>query len=119
MVACVVVAGFLTMVAVPGDHGLGARHRAPAAQVGAASGLLNLTNLFGTLFAPWIFGVLLDSYGNGPRTADTWRAICGWRCSRCWAPSAAVYLATRRRAPGGPYGRPDSSDRSVDGFVGQ
>jgi MFS family permease len=33
-------------------------------QVGSATGFLNLTNLLGTLFAPWLFGVLLDAYGT-------------------------------------------------------
>ena len=66
---------------------------------GAASGFLNLTNLLGTLFAPWIFGVLLDSYGKGPKDG-------GYLAGYLWLAlfplfgsiAGAVYLATRRAA---------------------
>lgn len=34
-------------------------------EVAPASGLIGLTNMFGTVFAPWIFGVTLDAYGTG------------------------------------------------------
>ncbi len=34
-------------------------------EVAPASGLIGLTNMFGTVFAPWIFGVILDAYGTG------------------------------------------------------
>ena len=64
VVACVVVAGFLTMVLFPAIIGSVPDIVRRRSQVGAASGFLNLTNLLGTLFAPWIFGVLLDSYGT-------------------------------------------------------
>jgi MFS family permease len=98
-VACVVVAGFLTMVLFPAITGsvpdIVRRH----ARVGAASGFLNLTNLLGTLFAPWIFGVLLDGYGTGP--ADR-----GYLADYLWLAlfpllgsiAGAFYLAVRRTA---------------------
>jgi MFS family permease len=66
VVVCVVVAGFLTMVLFPAIMGSVPDIVRRRAQVGAASGFLNLTNLLGTLFAPWIIGVLLDTYGTGP-----------------------------------------------------
>lgn len=34
--------------------------------VGAASGLIGMLNLIGSMLAPWLFGVLLDEYGAGP-----------------------------------------------------
>jgi len=68
-------------------------------QVGAATGFLNLTNLFGTLFAPWIFGVLLDTYGTGAQDQ-------GYLAGYLWLAlfpllgtiAAAIFMATRRSA---------------------
>ena len=34
--------------------------------IGPGTGFLNLTNMVGTLLAPWLFGVLLDAFGTGP-----------------------------------------------------
>jgi MFS family permease len=104
VVACVVVAGFLTMALFPAIMG-SVPDIVQRGQVGAASGLLNLTNLLGTLFAPWIFGVLLDSYGRGPQDS-------GYLAGYLWLAlfpllgtvTAAVYLVTRNRAPRGPRG---------------
>ena len=39
--------------------------RGPAA-VGAASGLVGLLNVGGSMLAPWLFGRLLDTYGTAP-----------------------------------------------------
>ena len=102
VVACVVVAGFLTMALFPAVMG-SVPDIVQRRQVGAASGLLNLTNLLGTLFAPWIFGVLLDSYGRGPQDG-------GYLAGYLWLAlfpllgtvTAAVYLVTRNRPPSGP-----------------
>ena len=64
VIACVVVAGFLTMAVFPAIIGSvpDIVHRPD--QVGPATGFLNLTNLVGTMLAPWLFGVLLDAYGT-------------------------------------------------------
>ena len=43
--------------------------------VGAATGLIGLLNLTGSMLAPWLFGVLLDTYGAGP--GDSGYAL-GW-----------------------------------------
>ena len=99
VVACVVVAGFLTMVLFPAIIGSVPDIVRRRSQVGAASGFLNLTNLLGTLFAPWIFGVLLDSYGTA-------RGHSGYLAGYLWLTAfplvgsiaAAVYLSTRRVA---------------------
>ncbi len=64
VIACVVIAGFLTMVVFPAIMGSVPEIVARPEQVGPATGFLNLTNLVGTLFAPWLFGVLLDAYGT-------------------------------------------------------
>ena len=64
VIACVVVAGFLTMAVFPAIMGSVPEIVARPEQVGPATGFLNLTNLVGTLFAPWLFGVLLDTYGT-------------------------------------------------------
>ncbi len=101
VVVCVVVAGFLTMALFPAIMG-SVPDIVQRRQVGSASGLLNLTNLLGTLFAPWIFGVLLDSYGRGPEDG-------GYLAGYLWLAlfpllgtvTAAIYLATRPRRPGG------------------
>jgi MFS family permease len=66
VIGCVVVAGFLTMVVFPAIMGSVPEIVARPEQVGPATGFLNLTNLVGTLFAPWLFGVLLDAYGTAP-----------------------------------------------------
>lgn len=66
VIGCVVVAGFLTMVVFPAIMGSVPEIVARPEQVGSATGFLNLTNLVGTLFAPWLFGVLLDAYGTAP-----------------------------------------------------
>ena len=34
--------------------------------VGAATGLIGLLNVVGSMIAPWVFGVLLDTYGTAP-----------------------------------------------------
>ena len=99
VVACVVVAGFLTMVLFPAIMGSVPDIVRRRSQVGAASGFLNLTNLLGTLFAPWIFGVLLDSYGKGPEDG-------GYLAGYLWLAlfpllgsiAAVVYLSGRRAA---------------------
>ena len=98
VIACVVVAGFLTMAVFPAIMGSVpdiVRRR----QVGAATGFLNLTNLLGTLFAPWVFGVLLDTYGTGPRDE-------GYLAGYLWLAlfpllgtvAAVIFMATRRSA---------------------
>jgi ACS family hexuronate transporter-like MFS transporter len=99
VVACVVVAGFLTMVLFPAIMGSVPDIVRRRSQVGAASGFLNLTNLLGTLFAPWIFGVLLDSYGKGPKDG-------GYLAGYLWLAlfpllgsiAGILYMATRRSA---------------------
>jgi MFS family permease len=62
--ACVTIAGFTTMAIFPAIFGSIPGIVARPEQVGVASGFVNLTNLAGTLFAPWLFGVLLDTYGT-------------------------------------------------------
>lgn len=98
VVACVVVAGFLTMAIFPAIMGSVpdvVRHRS---QVGAGTGLLNLVNLLGTLFAPWIFGVLLDSYGKG---TDGGGYVAGYLWLALFpllgTIAAAIYMVGRRR----------------------
>ena len=38
-------------------------------EVGAATGLIGLLSVAGSIFAPWVFGVLLDTYGMAPGQA--------------------------------------------------
>jgi MFS family permease len=63
---CVTVAGFLTMAVFPAIMGSVPEVVGRAESVGPATGFLNLTNLVGTMFAPWLFGVMLDGYGTAP-----------------------------------------------------
>ena len=65
---CVTISGFMTMAIFPAIFGSVPEIVARPEQIGVATGFVNLTNLVGTLFAPWLFGVLLDSYGKGPGT---------------------------------------------------
>jgi predicted MFS family arabinose efflux permease len=100
VVACVVVAGFLTMMLFPAIMGSVPDIVRRRSQVGAASGFLNLTNLLGTLFAPWIFGVLLDTYGkatghSGYLAGYLWLAVFPLFGSI----AGAGYLITHRVAP--------------------
>jgi MFS family permease len=60
---CVVVAGFLSMVIFPAILGSIPDIVPRMDQVGPASGYMTVVGLLGTMFAPWLFGVLLDSYG--------------------------------------------------------
>jgi predicted MFS family arabinose efflux permease len=60
----IVVAGFLTMAVFPAILGSVPEVVDRPERVGPATGFLNMTNLVATLFAPWLFGVLLDAYGS-------------------------------------------------------
>jgi len=99
VIACVVVAGFLTMAVFPAIMGSVPDIVRRRGQVGAATGFLNLTNLLGTLFAPWVFGVLLDTYGTGSQDQ-------GYLAGYLWLAlfpllgtiAAAIFMATRRSA---------------------
>ena len=63
----IVVAGFFSMAVFPAILG-GVPDTVPHPDdIGPATGLLNLTNMVGTLLAPWLFGVLLDVFGTGPQ----------------------------------------------------
>jgi MFS family permease len=62
---CVTIGGFMTMAIFPAVFGSVPDIVARPEQIGVATGFVNLTNLMGTLFAPWLFGVLLDTYGKG------------------------------------------------------
>jgi MFS family permease len=73
-----------------------------AKHVGSASGFLNLTNLLGTLLAPWVFGILLDRYGaasgeGGYVAGYLWLAFFPFLGTI----AGAVYMLSRprRRAP--------------------
>ncbi|MBN1322191.1 MAG: MFS transporter [Thermoleophilia bacterium] len=65
-IAFVIVAGFMTMALFPAILGSVPDIVPKIEQVGSASAFLNLTNLLGTLLAPWVFGILLDVYGAAP-----------------------------------------------------
>jgi MFS transporter, ACS family, hexuronate transporter len=65
---CVTIGGFSIMAAFAAIMASVPAVVGRPGQIGAATGLFNLTNLVGTLFAPWLFGVLLDTYGRGAGT---------------------------------------------------
>lgn len=60
---CVTLAAFQTMVVFPAI--MGSVPDVVDRPDRGATGFLNLTNLVGTLLAPWLFGVLLDAHGTG------------------------------------------------------
>jgi MFS family permease len=76
----VIVSGFMTMVLFPAILGSVPDIVAHTKHVGSASGFLNLTNLLGSLLAPWVFGMLVDRYGaasgqNGYLAGYLWLAV--------------------------------------------
>ncbi len=97
--ACVTVAGFLTMALFPAILGSIPEIVPRLEQVGAASGYMTTCNLVATLFAPWLFGVLLDSYGTGPGERGY---LLGYQLLALFAllgtVAAVLYLLARRRA---------------------
>ena len=79
-IAFVIISGFMTMALFPAILGSVPDIVPRAAQVGSASGFLNLTNLLGSLLAPWVFGMLVDQYGatsgqNGYLAGYLWLAL--------------------------------------------
>lgn len=64
----VTIGGFLSMAIFPPIFASVPDIVADPDQIGMATGFVNLTNLIGTLFAPWVFGLLLDAYGTGTGT---------------------------------------------------
>lgn len=102
VIVCVVIAGFLTMVLFPAIMGSVPDIVARPEQVGSASGFLNLTNLFGTLLAPWLFGVLLDVYGTATGESGY---LSGYFLLALFpflgTIAAAFYMAARRRRAAG------------------
>jgi MFS family permease len=68
-------------------------------QVGPANGFMNLTNLVATLFAPWLFGVLLDAYGTGEGEGGyLWGYLLLALFALLGAIAGVVYVVSRRRA---------------------
>lgn len=61
---CVVITGLLTLAMFPAILGSIPDVVERPEQVGAATGYMYTVNLVATMLAPWIFGVLLDSYGG-------------------------------------------------------
>jgi MFS transporter, FSR family, fosmidomycin resistance protein len=97
--ACVVVAGFLTMALFPAMLGSIAEVVPRLEQVGPANGFMNLTNLVATLFAPWLFGVLLDAYGTGEGEGGyLWGYLLLALFALLGAIAGVVYVVSRRRA---------------------
>jgi MFS family permease len=96
---CVTIAGFVSMVIFPAIWGSVPDIVRRPEEIGVGSGFLNLTNLVATLFAPWMFGVLLDAYGKtGPDAHGyTWGYLLLALFTLLGAIAGAVYLATRRK----------------------
>jgi MFS family permease len=98
VIACVVIAGFFTMVLFPAIFGSVPDIVARPEQVGSATGFVNLTGVFGTLLAPWLFGVLLDAYGTAPGRPGY---LSGYLLLALFpflgTISAVFYMAARRR----------------------
>jgi MFS transporter, ACS family, hexuronate transporter len=63
----IVAAGFFSMAVFPAIMGGVPDTVDHDDDIGPATGLLNFTNMVGTLLAPWLFGVLLDAFGTGPQ----------------------------------------------------
>ncbi len=94
ILAVVLLAGVLLPpgLAMIGDIAKG--HEA----VGAATGLVGMLNLIGSMLAPWLFGVLLDVYGSAPGDdgyAAGWFMLAGFAVAG-FAGGAAFWLLRRR-----------------------
>ena len=63
---CILAAGFFSMAVFPAILGGVPDTAHHPEDIGPGTGFLNLTNMVGTLLAPWLFGVLLDAFGTGP-----------------------------------------------------
>ena len=98
---CVTIGGFMTMAIFPAVFGSVPDIVARPEQIGVATGFVNLTNLVGTLFAPWLFGVLLDTYGKGTGTHGyLWGYLLLALFPLLGTIAAVVYAASaKKRAP--------------------
>jgi MFS family permease len=95
---CVVVAGFLTMALFPAILGSITEIVPRLEQVGPASGYMNVVSLVGTIFAPWLFGVLLDSYGTTKGSSGyLWGYLLLAFFALLGAIAAVSYMIVRRR----------------------
>jgi MFS family permease len=63
---CILAAGFFSMAVFPAILGGVPDTAQHPEDIGPGTGFLNLTNMVGTLLAPWLFGVLLDAFGTAP-----------------------------------------------------
>jgi len=66
--------------------------------VGATTGLIGLTNVIGSVIAPWAFGTLLDTYGTAPGESGYtagWIMLAGF--AGAGALGAVGYALLRRR----------------------
>ena len=67
--------------------------------LGATTGLIGLSNLIGSMVAPWAFGALLDAFGTAPGEHGY---LAGFATLACFAlagaAAAAAYLLVRPRA---------------------
>jgi MFS transporter, ACS family, aldohexuronate transporter len=100
---CVTIGGFLTMAIFPAIFGSVPDIVARSEQIGVATGFVNLTNLAGTLFAPWIFGVLLDAYGKGTGTHGyLWGYLLLALFPLLGTVAAVIYVAAARKRPVAP-----------------
>ena len=98
VIACVVVAGLMTMVVFPAIFGSVPDIVDRPEQVGSATGFVNLTGLVGTMLAPWLFGVLLDAYGTASGESGY---LSGYMLLALFpllgTISGLIYLTTRRK----------------------
>ena len=70
--------------------------------VGAATGLIGLLNVVGSMIAPWVFGVLLDTYGTAPGDSGytAGYAMLAAFGAAGFASAVAYVLLRRRQAVG-------------------
>jgi MFS family permease len=95
---CVVVVGFLSMVIFPAILGSIADVVPRLDQVGPASGYMTAVGLLGSMLAPWLFGVLLDSYGaTEGGSGYLWGYLLLGLFALVGTVAAAIYMVLRRR----------------------
>jgi MFS family permease len=95
---CVVVAGFLTMALYPAVLGSIIEIVPRLGQVGPATGYMSVVSLLGTMFAPWLFGALLDSYGTTEgRSGYLWGYLLLGLFALVGTAAAVAYMVLHRR----------------------
>ncbi len=88
--AGVLIAILLTAAVFPATLAMVGDVASTSESLGATTGLIGLSNLIGSMVAPWAFGALLDAFETAPGATGTWPATRCSPASRSPAPPPPV-----------------------------